>query len=235
MERNFRQYRIPFSEFPLKKGKRKKATNFKQKLFFFSSVFLISSLPSPWCPFLSHPSYSPQILNACFCAMCCGYKGQQHLCVFFLLRIYLLVVSKLGCMMFTIYLTYWVFKPCEAMMACCRAAAGMSLCSGCVCLCAVLNSLHTQHLTRPCSPRSQWHVLAECWVQTSAQTWRSQTRGWKSRSESYCFISRGCCDGTRGLWTLNRYIRCHAAAAGTERGVGGASVQQKVLFRISCL
>lgn len=167
--------------------------------------------------------------------MCCGYKGQQHLCVFFLLRIYLLVVSKLGCMMFTIYLTYWVFKPCEAMMACCRAAAGMSLCSGCVCLCAVLNSLHTQHLTRPCSPRSQWHVLAECWVQTSAQTWRSQTRGWKSRSESYCFISRGCCDGTRGLWTLNRYIRCHAAAAGTERGVGGASVQQKVLFRINCL
>lgn len=104
-----------------------------------------------------------------------------------------------------------------------------------VCLCVVLNSLHSQHLTRPYSPRSQWHALAECWVQTSAQTWRSQTRGWKSRSESYCFISRGCCDSTRGLWTLNRYIRCHPAAAGTERGVGGASVQQKVLFRINCL
>lgn len=98
-------------------------------------------------------------------------------------------------------------------------------------VCAVLNSLHTQHLTRPYSPRSQWHMLAECWAQTSAQTWRSQTRGWKSRSESYCFIGWGCCDSTRGLWTLNRYIRCHLAAAGTERGFGGASVQQKVLFQ----
>lgn len=46
VERNFRHYRIQFSEFPLKKGKRKKATNFKQKLFFF-------------LPFPSFPPFLP--------------------------------------------------------------------------------------------------------------------------------------------------------------------------------
>lgn len=55
------------------------------------------------------------------------------------------------------------------------------------------SSLHIQLLTWPYSLRFHWHVLAECWVQTFAQTWRSQTRGWKSRLESYCFISCGWC------------------------------------------
>ena len=42
---------MQFSEFPFKKGKRKKANNFKQKLFlFFSSLSLISSLLSPDFP-----------------------------------------------------------------------------------------------------------------------------------------------------------------------------------------
>lgn len=112
-------------------------------------------------------------------------------------------------------------------------------CLGQVCLCAVCSSLHSQHLTWLYSPRFQWHVLAECWVQTSAQTWRSQTRGWKSRLESYCFISWGWCDSNSGLWGPCRYIRCHQETGNCwdryNRGPGVASVQPKVLFRMSCM
>lgn len=92
-------------------------------------------------------------------------------------------------------------------------------CLGQGCLCVVLSSLHSQLLTRPYSPRFQWHVLAECWVQTFAQTWRSQTRGWKSRLESYCFISWGWCDRNSGPWKPYRYINAMRRQTTIETGI----------------
>lgn len=135
-ERNFNIIECSFLNSHLRKV-REKANNFKQKLFlFFSSLSLISSLLSPDFPsslllLLQSTDMKCSLLGA----ICRDTRDNNIYVYFFFLGIYLLVVSKLGCMMFTIYLTYRVFKPCEAMTACCRAAAGMSFCSGCVCVC----------------------------------------------------------------------------------------------------
>lgn len=88
----------------------------------------------------------------------------------------------------------------------CSGYAPASAWVGCVGVQFSVASTPSIHLTRPCSPRFPWPVLAECWVQTFAQTWRSQTRGWRSRLESYCFISWGWYERHSGPGMPYRYI-----------------------------